>query len=73
MRDELRDLRKLAKRLRRASEGDDIGRLARRLSRPDMDSIASVNASSSESVVMVAGVLTLGPAPAQPEPETPTA
>ncbi len=38
-----------------------------------MDSIASVNASSSESVVMVAGVLTLGPAEAQPEPETPTA
>jgi len=61
-RDELRDLRKLAKLLRRAAEGQDIDRLARRLSRPDMDSIASVSASASESVVMVAGVLTLGPA-----------
>jgi hypothetical protein len=60
-RDELRDLRKLAKVLRRAAEGHDIGKLARRLSRPDMESIASVSASSSESVVMVAGVLTLGP------------
>ena len=60
-RDELRDLRKLAKLLRRAAEGHDVGKLARRLSRPDMDSIASVSASASESVVMVAGVLTLGP------------
>ena len=60
-RDELRDLRKLAKLLRRAAEGQDVGKLARRLSRPDMDSIASVSASASESVVMGAGVLTLGP------------
>lgn len=72
-RDELRDLRKLAKFLRRAAEGHDVGKLARRLSRPDMDSIASVSASTSESVVMVAGVLTVGAAPAQPQTPSETA
>ena len=74
-RGELRDLRKVLKLLAKAAADQDAGRLASRLSRPDMDSIASMQASMTESVAVVGGVIALGPAPsaasASPETEVP--
>jgi hypothetical protein len=75
-RGELRDVRKVLKLLAKAAAHQDSDRLARRLSRPDLDNIATVQASYAESVTVIGGVLTLGPKPAAestpPSSETPT-
>jgi hypothetical protein len=60
---ELRDLRTVLKVLAKAAAHQDSDRLARRLSRPDLDTIATVQASYSESAAVIGGVLTLGPKP----------
>ena len=60
---ELRDLRKVAKFLAKAAAGHDVEKLARRLSRPDLDTVASVSASASQSLTLIGGVLAFGPAP----------
>ena len=69
---ELRDLRKVARFLAKAAAGHDVEKLARRLSRPDLDTVASVSASASQSLTLIGGVLAFGPAPAktsgEPEP-----
>lgn len=64
--DELRDLRKVAKFLAKAAAGHDVEKLARRLSRPDLDTVASVSASASQSLTLIGGVLAFGPAPTEP-------
>jgi hypothetical protein len=64
-RGELRDLRKALKLLAKAA-AHQASDLARRLSRPDMDNIATVQASYSESVTVVGGVLSIAPEPGQP-------
>jgi hypothetical protein len=66
---ELRDLRKVAKFLAKAAAGHDVEKLARRLSRPDLDTVASVSASASQSLTLIGGVLAFGPAPAEPTEE----
>ena len=66
---ELRDLRKVVKFLAKAAAGHDVEKLARRLSRPDLDSVASVSASASQSLTLIGGVLAFGPAPAEPTEE----
>lgn len=63
---ELRDLRKVAKFLAKAAAGYDVEKLARRLSRPDLDTVATVSASASQSLTLIGGVLAFGPAPAPP-------
>jgi hypothetical protein len=68
--DELRDLRKVAKFLAKAAAGRDVGKLAKRLSRPDLGTVASVSASASQSLTLIGGVLAFGPAPAQSGEDT---
>ena len=63
---ELRDLRKVAKFLAKAAAGYDVEKLARRLSRPDLDTVATVSARASQSLTLIGGVLAFGPAPAPP-------
>jgi hypothetical protein len=58
---EWRDLRKVLKVLAKAAAHQDSERLARRLSRPDLDTIATVQASYSESVAVIGGVLAIAP------------
>jgi len=65
--DELRDLRKVAKFLAKAAAGYDAEKLAKRLSRPDLGTVASVSASASQSLTLIGGVLAFGPAPAPAE------
>lgn len=60
---EIRDLRKVLKLLAKAGADQDSSRVAKRLSRPDMDTIAGVEASFSKSVAVIGGVLLLAPAP----------
>lgn len=60
---EIRDLRKVLKLLAKAGADQDSSRLAKRLSRPDMDTIADVEASFSESIALIGGVLVLAPEP----------
>jgi hypothetical protein len=70
--DELRDVRKVTKFLAKAAAGYDVEKLARRLSRPDLGTVASVSASASQSLTLIGGVLAFGPAPAlteEPQPE----
>jgi len=62
---ELRDVRKVAKFLAKAAAGYDVEKLARRLSRPDLDTVASVSASASQSLTLIGGVLAFGPAAEQ--------
>jgi hypothetical protein len=61
---ELRDLRKVVKFLAKAAAGHDVEKLTRRLSRPDLDTVASVSASASQSLTLIGGVLAFGPPPA---------
>jgi hypothetical protein len=67
---ELRDLRKVARFLAKAAAGHDVERLAGRLSRPDLDTVASVSASASQSLTLIGGVLAFGPAPEEPVEDT---
>ena len=62
--DEWRDLRKVTKFLAKAAAGYDVEKLAKRLSRPDLGTVASVSASASQSLTLIGGVLAFGPAPA---------
>jgi hypothetical protein len=68
--DELRDLRKVAKFLAKAAAGRDVEKLAKRLSRPDLGTVASVSASASQSLTLIGGVLAFGPAPVQSAEDT---
>ena len=70
--DELRDVRKIVKFLARAAAGHDVEKLTKRLSRPDLDGVASISASSSESLTLIGGVLAFGPPPPPGETEAVT-
>ena len=71
---ELRDLRKVTKFLAKAAAGHDVEKLAKRLSRPDLDTVASVSASAVQSLTVIGGVLAFGPAPEEtPEEALPAA
>jgi hypothetical protein len=51
----------------------DVEKLARQLSRPDLDPVASVSASDSQSLTLIGGALAFGSAPAEPVEEAPPA
>jgi hypothetical protein len=58
-RDELVDLKKTLKALEHAGHGRHAGWLERRLSRPDLGSLASISASGRQSVAIIGGTLVL--------------